>query len=107
MERSTLPENEQKDFSVKAELKKLQELVKSKNMAEDSVLLLNYGLPFIEIMGFKTYRRMIDAVARTLKDFKGQTIWRTTSTLQKPNQDPVKAFQNYQVRKYLNMLSSS
>ncbi len=86
---------------MKSEIKKLQELVKSEDMDERSVLLLNYGLPFVERMGFTAYRRMIDWVTRSLKEYKGQTVWRTTPGFQKPNQDPVKAFQNYQVRAVL------
>ena len=95
--RSGLPDQQQKDFSVKAELKKLQEITKNPEMDKESVLLLNYGLPFLERMSFSSYKKMIDRAARTLDGYQGQVVLRSTSSLQKPNQDPVKAFQTYQV----------
>ena len=95
--RSDLPDQQQKDFSVKAELKKLQEITKNPEMDKESVLLLNYGLPFLERMSFSSYRKMIDRAARTLDGYEGQVVLRSTSSLRKPNQDPVKAFQTYQV----------
>eukprot|EP00794_Sanderia_malayensis_P020281 gene20281-22267_t len=104
-QRDSLPEKQQ--FSVKSELKKLEQLVQRKDMDEQSVLLLNYGLPFVERMSFAAYRRMIDWASRTLTKYKGQPVLRTISALQKPNDDPVKAFQNYQRSKLFNAYTLS
>lgn len=105
--RSGLPDQQQKDFSVKAELKKLQEITKSPEMDKESVLLLNYGLPYLERMSFSSYKKMIDRAARTLDGYEGQVVLRSTSSLQKPNQDPLKAFQTYQVCNFIFQQSLS
>ena len=66
-------------------------------MDEKSVLMLNYGLPYLDRLSFSSYKKMIDRVARTLDNYKGQVVWRTTSSLQKPNNNEMKAFETFQV----------
>ena len=68
-------------------------------MDERSVLLLNYGLPYLERMPFGAYKKMMDRVARTLDGYKGQAVWRTTASFQKQTPDAVKAFESFQVIK--------
>ncbi|XP_065060100.1 uncharacterized protein LOC135687467 [Rhopilema esculentum] len=91
-----------KDFSIKAELKKLQEITRRSEMDERSVLLLNYGLPYLERMPFGAYKKMMDRVARTLDGYKGQAVWRTTASFQKQTPDAVKAFESFQRTKLFN-----
>lgn len=95
-EKSNLP----KEFSIKMELKKLKEITERPEMDERSVLLLNYGLPYLDRMSFNSYKKMIDRVARTLEGYKGQVVFRTTSSLQKPSKDVAKAFETFQVTCY-------
>ena len=66
-------------------------------MDEKSVLLLNYGLPYLDRLSFSSYKKMTDIVARTLDGYKGQVVWRTTSSLQKPSSDVFKSFETFQV----------
>ena len=67
-------------------------------MDEKSVILLNYGLPFLDRLSFNSYKKMADRIARTLDGYKGQIVWRTTSSLQKPNSDALKSFETFQVK---------
>lgn len=93
--KSDLPKEQ--EFSIKSELRRLKEIALKPEMDEKSVLLLNYGLPFIDRMSFSSYRKMVDRAARTLDGYKGQVVVRTTSSLQKPTKDLLKTFETFQV----------
>jgi len=99
---ATRKDNFPKELSIKSELKKLKDITRLPEMDEKSVLLLNYGLPYLDRLSFNSYRKMTDIVARTLDRYKGQVVWRTTSSLKKPSSDVFKSFETFQRTKLFN-----
>ena len=88
-----------KQFSVKTYLLALKELLKKDYMNEESGLLINYGNPFVQNIGFKQYRSFIDRTVKILKaKYKGKPVWRTMASKWRDSLLPEDHFKNHQVK---------
>ena len=99
-QKDTTSPDENPKFSAKDILKNLRQHLHTKGLDENSAVLLNYGLEFVKRMSFKNFRRFMDSVAKSLKEYKGQPVWRTIPSKWKPNADASKKFENYQVKRH-------
>lgn len=99
---------ESKVFSTKTYLHELKELLKKDYMGEKSGLLLNYGHPFVQNLGFKQYRSFIDRAVRIVKEkYKGKPLWRSMATKWKESAAPEDHFANHQRIKLFNAYATS
>ena len=62
-----------------------------------SGMLLNLGLHFIRSTSFANYRTLIDKYIDVIKQHKTNVIWRTTTSIHKPETKAHKRFQTHQV----------
>ncbi|XP_002167809.2 uncharacterized protein LOC100211432 isoform X1 [Hydra vulgaris] len=105
-ESSTLKETKQ--ISIKTYLQALKELLKKDFMNEESGLLINYGNPFAQNIGFKQYRSFIDRTVKILKaKYKGKAIWRTMASKWRDSLAPEDHFKNHQRIKLFNAYATS
>ena len=62
---------------------------------ERSLLIVNFGLHFVESTNFSNYQKLIDGLAKVLTEkddagqskFKGNVIWKTTTAIDKERAD--------------------
>ena len=94
-----------KMFSTKQYLRNLKQLFKKDYMNESSGLLLNYGHPFVQNIGFRQYRSFIDRAVRIVKEkYKGKAVWRTMASNWRESKLPEDYFKNHQVRTSIFLL---
>jgi len=97
-----------KTFSTKIYLENLKKLLSKDFMDEKSALLLNYGHPFVQNIGFKRYRSFIDRAARIVKEkYKGRAVWQTMASRWMESNAPEDHFKNHQRIKLFNAYATS
>ena len=86
------------DISVPDILGYLRQVLKKRHMkTEESAIVLNYGLHFARSTSFEKYKKLILGVVEELKSYKGQLVWRTTTSVWKQHWKVHKRFQTNQV----------
>lgn len=87
--------NDDLDFSVDRILKEISEVLNDTTMRRDnqSVIILNLGLHYVQNINFTKYRELIDRTIQLFKggeggevgdigrNYQGQMIWKTTSSM--------------------------
>ena len=97
-----------KTLSTKTFLENLKKLLNKDVMDETSGLLLNYGHPFVQNIGFKRYRSFIDRAARIVKEkYKGRAVWQTMASRWMETRSPEDHFKNHQRIKLFNAYATS
>ena len=67
----------------------------SKFNNERSLVIVNFGLHFVESTNFSNYQRLVDGIAKILTDkditgqnkYKGRVVWKTTTAINKERAD--------------------
>jgi len=97
-----------KRFSTKPYLESLKKLLNKDFMDDKSGLLLNYGHPFVQNIGFKRYRTFIDRTAQIVKEkYKGRAVWQTMASRWIESSAPEDHFKNHQRIKLFNAYATS
>lgn len=82
-------ETDNKDFSKKRVISELKKVLLSNEVDVNSLILLNYGLHFVQDVQYIKFVEMIDIIIETIREFRqanklrANIIWRTTTALQK------------------------
>ena len=82
--RTFLFQKDELDFNIDRIFTELKQVLLYSKMDENSVLLVNYGLHFSEVVNFTSYRKLIDGLIDLIEDKNSHrctVIWRSTSAL--------------------------
>ena len=112
----TVAKKESNDYDYDNErvLKSFHRVVNDPQMDENSAIIMNFGLHFVESTNFANYKNLIDGLVKVLTDekdpasnvtrskFRGTVIWKTTTAINKEKASNVhlghKRFLTQQVR---------
>ena len=89
-------ENDNFDYDNKRVLQSFRRVVHDPQMDENSAIIINFGLHFVESTNFTSYKKLINGLVKVLKEgekdltsnatrpkFKGTVIWKTTTAINK------------------------
>ena len=86
------PPWDNKDFNDQIVVEDLRRILEQPEMDENSVLILNLGLHYMESVSFREYQRLLNKVLNLLKEREGvsgqlkyntRVIWKTSTSLSK------------------------
>lgn len=89
-------ENDNLDYDNKRVLQSFRRVAYDPEMDENSAIIMNFGLHFVESTNFTMYKKLIDGLVKVLTDeerdltsnvtrpkFPGTVIWKTTTAINK------------------------
>lgn len=89
-------ENDNFDYDNERVLQSFRRVVHDPQMDENSAIIINFGLHFVESANFTSYKKLINGLVKLLKEgeqdltsnvtrpkFKGTVIWKTTTAINK------------------------
>ena len=81
--------NDNLDYDNNRVLRNFRRVIQHPEMDENSAIIINFGLHFVESTNFTNYKKLIDGLVNVLqgKDkvarYQGTVIWKTTTTINK------------------------
>ena len=111
-------ENDDRDYDNERVLQSLRHVLHDPQMDENSAIIMNFGLHFVESTNFTNYKKLIDGLVKVLTDeqkvstlnvtspkFRGTVIWKTTTAINKEKASNIhlghKRFLTQQVKYHL------
>ena len=111
-------EKDNLDYDNKRVLRNFRRVIQHPEMDENSAIILNFGLHFVESTNFTSYKKLIDGLVNVLqgKDngvtlnltqprYRGTVIWKTTTAINKEKASNIhlghKRFMTQQVRDWI------
>lgn len=85
------------DISIEKIASYLKSSLDAAERGESSAVVINYGLHLVRSTSFENYKRLIAEVIKIFKKFKGEIIWRTTTSAWQQETKVHKRFQTNQV----------
>ena len=107
------------DYLNERVLQSFRRIVYDPQMDENSAIIMNFGLHFVESTNFTNYKKLIDGLVKVLTDeetdaasnvtrpkFRGTVIWKTTTAINKEKASNIhlghKRFLTHQVKYHLS-----
>jgi len=107
------------DYRNERVLQSFRRIVYDPQMDENSAIIMNFGLHFVESTNFTNYKKLIDGLVKVLTDeetdaasnvtrpkFRGTVIWKTTTAINKEKASNIhlghKRFLTQQVKYHLS-----